>query len=134
MAKLVVAVSSCSARGRQLGGRLADSRDDHRHHQGALARGARAQDRFQAEALEGTQRGHDVSVGKGAADLEPTGPDRLASESATKGLAQIGGPVCEVTQGLVLDLAARAGGPAEPMGRRDPALIDSSRRGDMDGA
>ena len=105
--------------------------DDHGHDEGALARGFRGQQGFQAELAQGAEDGFDVTVGAGAFDEESlAGGDKgFAGEGAADDIGEGIGQVGEIAEGFVMDLLADAKGAAEQVGGIGFAFVAASSGG-----
>jgi hypothetical protein len=84
------------------------------------------EDRFQVEAVEGTESGSDVTVGRGALNLKDVGwgDEGLAFEDAAKGIDLSRRPGREIGESALHHFAIHAGGFAEEDGGRGVAVGD----------
>ena len=97
---------------------------DHGHHQIALPARISIEDALQAQPAQGSQAGGDVAMGQRAEDGEGFA-DRhqcLALDHPAQVVDLLGGPIGEIGQGHLTDLAALANGLAQEHGGRGVAV------------
>ena len=115
-----------SAGGGQFGSGFKNTGHDHGDHQVTLGAAGAGEDRLQAEATECTQGSGDVTVGRGAQNLEGIGggDEGFALEHAPQGVDLSCRPRGEVGEGALDNLAVHARGFPKEDGRRGIAVGD----------